>query len=242
MTWLIDGLTYLKEQFSPTVQDVGGRMFSDKTFTEIKPKPPEMHGSFDVTTLGALRDLINANVEKMAGSDLPMLHIVNHQEVRLLTGISDEHGRRRTFAKAVPPSVKGYSFDTWYSLEQFRIAIQAHLALTPDREYLLAIASKVTDGEVVISEDDGVSQQVEMKAGLALKGSEKLRARVELAPFRTFAEVDQPKSEFIFRAQKTDKGPQLALFEADGGKWKVTAVENIAYRLKELGISLPVIA
>lgn len=235
-------LKYLKSQFAPTMVKVGEKYFSDETFTEIKPLPDPLHGHFDVTTLGSLRDLINANVEKLKESDLPMLHIVNHQEVRLLTGISDEHGRRRTFAKATPPAVKGYVFDTWYPLEQFRIAIQAHFALTPDREYLLSIASKVTDGEIVVSEDDGVSQQVEMKAGLALKGSEKLRARVLLAPFRTFAEVDQPKSEFIFRAQKTDKGPQLALFEADGGKWKVTAVENIAFRLKDLEITLPIIA
>lgn len=242
MTWLIDGLSYLKDQFSPTVKEVGGKMFSDKTFTEIKPAPIPLHGQFDVTTLAALRDLINSDVEGLAASNLPLVHIVNHQEVRMLTGISDEHGRRRTFAKAAPPQIKGFTFDSWYTLESFRVGIQAHFAPTDDREYLLGIASKVTDGEIVVSEDDGVSQQVEMKAGLALKGSEKLRARVTLAPFRTFAEVDQPQSEFIFRAQKTDKGPQLALFEADGGKWKVAAVDNIAFRLRELEIKLPIIS
>lgn len=242
MTWLRDGMDFLRGEFAPVVRNIGGKEFSNKSFTEIEPAPDPLHGHFDVTTLSALRDLITSDVEKLKDSTLPLIHIVNHQEVRLLTGVSDEHGRRRTFAKAVPPTVKGYTFDTWYPLEQFRIAIQANFSSTVDREYLLSIASKVTDGEIVVSEDDGVSQQVEMKAGLALKGSEKLRARVTLAPFRTFAEVDQPQSEFIFRAQKTDKGPQLALFEADGGKWKVTAVENIAFRLKDLGITLPIIS
>jgi hypothetical protein len=239
---ITEALKYLQEQFSPTIKEVGGKTFSDTTFTEIKPAPQPLHGHFEVTTLGALRDLINSDVESLAASNLPLIHIVNHQEVHLLTGISDEHGRRRTFAKAKPASYKGFVFDTWYTLEQFRVGIQAHFASTADREYLLGIASKVTDGEILVSEDDGVSQQVEMKAGLALKGSEKLRARVTLAPFRTFPEVDQPQSEFIFRAQKSDKGPQLALFEADGGKWKVAAVENIAFRLRDLKITLPIIA
>jgi len=237
-----EALQYLQEQFAPTIKEVGGKTFADTSFTEIKPAPLPQHGHFSVSTLGALRDLINSDVEHLKDSDLPLLHIVNHQEVQLLTGISDEHGRRRTFAKAVPPQTKGFTFDTWYSLEAFRIAIQSNFSLTPDREYLLGIASKVTDGEIVVSEDDGVSQQVEMKAGLALKGREKLRARVTLAPFRTFAEVDQPQSEFIFRAQKTDKGPQLALFEADGGKWKVAAVQNIAFALRNMEITLPIIS
>lgn len=197
---IAEALKYLKEQFSPMVQMLGDKPFSNAIFTEIKPAPAPLHGQFDVTTLAALRDLINSDVEQLKASTLPLIHIVNHLEVRLLTGVSDEHGRRRTFAKATPPQIKGFTFDTWYPLESFRVGIQAHFASTPDRDYLLGIASKVTDGEIVVSEDDGVSQQVEMKAGLALKGSEKLRARVMLAPFRTFAEVDQPQSEFIFRA------------------------------------------
>lgn len=239
---LREALQYLKEQFNPTIQVVGDKTFSDKDFYEIKPKPEPLHGSFAVTTLGALRDLIKSDVEKLTGSTLPLIHIVNHQEVQLLTGISDEHGRRRTFAIAKPCAYKGFQFDQYQGLEAFRIGIQAHFAATPDRDYLLSIASKVTDGEIVVSEDDGVSQQVEMKAGLSLKSTEKLRARVTLAPFRTFPEVDQPQSEFIVRAQKTDKGAQLALFEADGGKWKVAAIQNIAFALRNMEIALPIIS
>lgn len=239
---IAEALKYLNEQFKPTVQEVGGKTFSDKSFTEIKPLPFPLHGHFDVTTLSALRDLITSDVEGLAKSSLPLIHIVNHKEVRLLTGVSDEHGRKRTFAIAKPSEYQGFKFDNWYALEAFRIGIQAHFSLTPDRDYLLTIASKVTDNEVSTSEDDGVSQQVECKAGLSLKATEKLRARVTLAPFRTFAEADQPQSEFIFRARKTQAGAELALFEADGGKWRVAAVQNVAFALRNLQITLPIIA
>jgi hypothetical protein len=53
---------------------------------------------------------------------------------------------------------------------------------------------------------------------------------VMLCPFRTFAEVEQPESEFVFRMQT---GFKAALFEADGGKWKLYAMQNVKAYLEE---------
>ena len=52
-----------------------------------------------------------------------------------------------------------------------------------------------------------------------------VRPRVQLRPFRTFLEVEQPESEFLLRVD-ADKG--IGLFEADGGVWKLEAKRNIA--------------
>ena len=54
------------------------------------------------------------------------------------------------------------------------------------------------------------------------------------SPYRTFIEVEQPESKFIFRMRE---GGACALFEADGGAWKLDA-QNAVYeylkdRLKE---------
>jgi hypothetical protein len=57
----------------------------------------------------------------------------------------------------------------------------------------------LTDEHVSSSEDSGITQKVGMKTGAVLKTTETLRPRVTLAPFRTFREVVQPASEFIFR-------------------------------------------
>ena len=55
---------------------------------------------------------------------------------------------------------------------------------------------------------------------------------VELAPYRTFLEVEQPSSSFIFRMKN---GPRGAIFEADGGAWRNQAILNIKeYLTKEL--------
>lgn len=53
---------------------------------------------------------------------------------------------------------------------------------------------------------------------------------VTLRPYRTFSEVEQPSSEFIFRINQL---ANMALFEADGGKWRLDAINNIANYLKE---------
>jgi hypothetical protein len=52
-----------------------------------------------------------------------------------------------------------------------------------------------------------------------------VKGRVKLAPFRTFRELKQPESEFVFRVHP---GGTCSLNEADGGAWKIAAVNAIA--------------
>jgi hypothetical protein len=113
-----------------------------------------------------------------------------------------------------------------------------------DREYLLKIASNLTNERVVSAEDNGITQQVGLKKGAALKTTETLRQRVTLAPYRTFREVSQPSSEFVFRVRQGEEGgiPTLALFEADGGKWKIDAALAVRDWFKDKVGSIPVVA
>ena len=53
---------------------------------------------------------------------------------------------------------------------------------------------------------------------------------VTLMPRRTFFEIEQPASPFIFRMQS---GPTCALFEADGGAWQQEAMQRIAIYLRQ---------
>ncbi len=59
-------------------------------------------------------------------------------------------------------------------------------------------------------------------ASLAISGS-----------YRTFMEIAQPESEFVFRARKADSLPHFALFEADGGAWRIEAMKRINAYLEE---------
>ena len=66
------------------------------------------------------------------------------------------------------------------------------------------------------------------KQALLRKGEAMVPNPVNLCPFRTFIEVGQPASSFVFRMrQNRDEGVECAIFEADGGAWKNAAMENI---------------
>ena len=56
-------------------------------------------------------------------------------------------------------------------------------------------------------------------------------------------EVDQPVSPFVLRLRGGGNGslPSCALFEADGGKWRLAAIENVkAWLASRLPASVPV--
>lgn len=53
---------------------------------------------------------------------------------------------------------------------------------------------------------------------------ETVRPIVTLAPYRTFQEVEQPVSQFVFRV---DNKRNVTLAEADGGMWKLDARRTV---------------
>ena len=63
---------------------------------------------------------------------------------------------------------------------------------------------------------------------------------VNLIPYRTFLEVEQPASDFIFRISEGRGGaPVFKLVAADGGLWKSQAVENVKKYLTEALKDIP---
>ena len=110
--------------------------------------------------------------------------------------------------------------------------LQSSFTDSGDKEVLQKYTGLVRDEAVKETGDDGISQAVTIKTGVASVGQAVVPNPVTLAPYRTFPEVDQPLSKFIFRMQE---GPKAAIFEADGGAWRNQAIKNIKeYLEKEL--------
>lgn len=82
-----------------------------------------------------------------------------------------------------------------------------------------------------------------LKQGVASKAEAIVPSPCVLKPFRTFPEVEQPASKFIFRMRDGMRDTvEAALFEADGGAWKNEARANISTylceQLKETGVTV----
>src|SRR5690606_31882265 len=106
----------------------------------------------------------------------------------------------------------------------FNILLQSCFVDNSHRASLLSIVGNIQEENVATVGDNGTSQQVTAKTGIATLAPVILPNPVMLKPFRTFVEIPQPESGFVFRMQS---GPKAALFEADGGEWKITAMQSI---------------
>lgn len=231
------------ELASPSVIQVNGKTFSNERFTEVKEQLyyPEC---LILNSLDGIVKMIQKEAKEKRLSDINVPTDDNTVEQRLYVRVS-EYNRVDVFTSYDTQGVRTYLYRSNADVPGFRegfrdrgtmlIQLRSLFLQTPDVAYLLDLLSKMSDEEKVTSQDNGVTQVVEARKGVALKEQVEVRPRVKLTPFRTFLEVDQPESEFLLRV---GDGGQVGLFEADGGVWKLVAKRSIAAylegRLKDL--------
>lgn len=107
------------------------------------------------------------------------------------------------------------------------LTIKLSIVPTENRDTLVQLISTVTTENGVSLADDGMTQRVTARSGISLVKQVSVPNPVVLAPYRTFTEVEQPKSPFVFRIRQTGDEVQAALFAADADAWKREAIANI---------------
>ena len=180
-----------------------------------------------VSTLTGLVDYIKTNVDKLEGKLL--IQVKSPEEVTLYSPLNADREREKyVSAEAILPN--NVVYDRFLDTERFNIMLQSAFVDDEDKAKLLKYTALITDDTVKNFGDDGISQKVTVKTGVASVSDAVVPNPVTLAPYRTFPEVEQPESKFIFRMKE---GPTAALFEADGGAWRNTAILGIKEYLKE---------
>lgn len=218
---------YLEKRPAPVITEHDGRKFSDKELYKIANASPE---TIETTTLQSVVDFIVNGIDDQGSFALQkhIIHIQSPTHVSLITELVKDGSRwDRVSAKAIVPSI---NFGRFSDTEMFNIALQSMFVDTENRQKVLSIVGNITDGTVTGYKDDGVSQSVNIKAGVQRVGTANVPNPVSLAPYRTFAEVEQPESPFVLRLQSGSRDgdlPTAALFEADGAAWRLKAIQNI---------------
>lgn len=214
---------------APSFKVMEDREYSDKPMI---PMTEPLADSMLVSTLTGLAELARAGINGHVSDDC-FLHVESHIRVTLNESIPNQWGRRQEHISAVlPHDLKAFAYDRYMGQEAFIIGLMSLFVESADRDALVRQVSSISGEAVNVSEDDGISQTVTVKAGIALRKTETVKNIVTLAPYRTFRDVTQPASQFVFRVQKSAEGPMLALFEADGGQWRLEAMKNIKAWLK----------
>lgn len=216
-----EALEYIMRLAVPETIDIEGRQYSTLNISPIKEPVP---AALEVSNLTSLVDYIKSNVDQRP---FPLIvHVCSPTEVELRSTLFGSFEQRYSLinTKAQTPD---FRFGNWYDQEQFIIAMQSKFQMSEHLALVLSLVGGLTDGLVKTFGDDGVSQTVQAKAGIAKVADVAVPNPVTLIPYRTFVEVEQPASKFVFRMRSGRELPEMALFEADGGAWKNVAMKNV---------------
>ncbi len=224
-------LEYIVGMSEPQVLEINGETYSDKGLHRICHNPKAQ--AIELTTLTSLVEYIRAGIDTM--DDKMIVHVSSPECVRLYSMLDLD--RVREYIVEVSAQIPEFRYGRYMDHESFLIALQSKFIPNDDRDLLMRFTGTVENGTVAQYGDDGVTQKATIKTGIASKGEAVVPNPVKLRPFRTFIEVEQPESAFVFRMrQDSDDGVECAIFEADGGAWKNAAMKNIKEYLQfELG-------
>ncbi len=226
-------LEKLEQMAECRIHEIHGRQYAERSLVlvpdTVRPK------ALQVNTLTGLVDYLKANIDELKGPEL-ILHVESERAVDLLGKLEgDDAGRCFYLQAKLPESMKAFAFGQWMDQETFIINLQTQFVPNPGREAVLACVGKMKAEHVMNQDDDGVTQTVKLRKGVAFTEAANLPNPVALIPYRTFREIAQPQSLFVLRARDAKEGepPRCALFEADGAAWQLEAVAAIRDWLRE---------
>ena len=218
---------------------IHGRPYADGTVKLVVP-PPD-HEPLATRTLAGLAQAIRAKLDALEPEEW-VLHVIDHTAVELVGRSTDIYGRRPVLLSVALMDGEPFPFGRFLDREEFVIGLLSRFVPGDGLDELVRLASTLTAERVEIAEDDGISQRTTVRQGVALKDKVTVKRRVILRPYRTFREVEQPPSEFVFRLRSVDgQVPTCALFEADGGAWRLEAATTIKTWLDGQQLGIPVV-
>ena len=193
------------------VIEICGRTYANKSLKRYDV--PERAEAIETHSLSSMVDYIGScSQEFPKGRDM-IIHIMGPKRVRLMSALDAEQ-------------------------ERFMIEIQANFQPSADLELIMKVAGNVERKNKQSYSDDGVSQVATMTVGVAAKADVIVPNPVTLIPYRTFQEVAQPASKFVFRIGDKDE-PAFMIVEAENGIWKNEAVANIKKYFADAIMEMP---
>jgi hypothetical protein len=224
-----EAINRILELAPPNIRETNDQTYSDKELHRID-KDIRTKDVILMNTLSGLVDYIKSTSDCKDSGKPYIVRVVSPTEVQLISSL--DYDRKRETLVCVEAVIPEFNFGYFIENEKFIINVQSKFISNDspenDRAVILAFAGNVKAGTVAEYGDTGVGQKAAIKRGVTSLQEVEVPSPCKLIPYRTFTEVEQPMSSFIFRVKDDDKyGVQCALFEADGGAWRNEAKANI---------------
>lgn len=220
-----EAIKYLMEvgkEENPIVETEQGTFSRTRLDRVLEPKTAPLC----VSTLTGLVHFISKRIDNIEAG---IIHVESPTKVLFYSPLNSDK-ERNIYVKAEADTPENIKYERFMDTESFNIMLQSAFVDNEDKKILLKYTGLIKNEAVKTTGDDGISQQVTIKTGVATVGNAIVPNPVTLKPYRTFVEVEQPESKFIFRMKD---GPTAALFEADGGVWRNKAMHEIKKYIHE---------
>ncbi len=221
-----------------------GREYFSQTREIVKPAMPSPLG---FSTIRSLLAYVSAKRDGLDISSL-VLHVEGPALVRLLGPLDGIYFTRRTFASAALVGGMPQPFGQYLDAEAFTIWLLSGFVQDEQTAAILRLVGNLKAEKVSTLAEDGVTQVATVRTGVVRNGEMEVKNPVELRPWRTFPELEQPASPFVLRLRdgKDGNAPTVALFASADTRWMGAAMASAARYLQacleELGVgSVPVL-
>ena len=223
-------IEHIQKTTQPIITEVDGSTFRITSDGDVKEILPTIFHP-DTLPLNSLDAMIKMVKTEASEQDAPLyITIPNHMTVRCFgQPDAEERYHRQVYYEANATDVPGWAEKNTLGFEEAQIALRTRFQETPDTLYAMKLVSDISLGANVIYNDNGIATTITTQKGVALQTNAPIRPLVQLRPYRTFQEVEQPESIFLIRV--SDRG--ISFIEADGGMWKLAARETIKTFLEE---------
>ncbi len=214
-----DAVQAIKDSVQVAQIEVDGLRYVSRA-VQLPPMEP-LPDTLKIHTLTGVAEFCNT----FDRSKIAHVHIESASSVKVWGPLEGRHRNRPCYLAASLFAERSFPFGRPLPQEDFIVGIQSGFVESENRAKFLRVAGNVTEDGSVKSSDDGVSQALAIRSGVSLDASLEFQNPVYLAPFRTFPEIPQPVSPYLFRV---GKGPTLALHETHETEWQLTAIKAIA--------------
>jgi hypothetical protein len=207
------------------------------TFTTapVHPVKTPLPSDLEINTLTGIKDYLIENIDGLMPDEL-MVQVFGPKRVRIISRLIRPFEDRAVYVTATHRQPE-FAFGKYMDIESFIVELQSKFVQDETTAKILQLVGTVTDDQIQIYADDGITQAVTAKNGMGMLAQKEVPNPVMLFPRRSFNEIEQVMGRFVLRMKSgTTSGngkPAVALFESDGGMWELGAIEAIRAWLRQ---------
>lgn len=229
---------------APMVTDAKGREYiKSDDYEYIENRCKVLNDNLSSSTLESIVDYVRDNVAKGTAGEKLLIHIESPTDVKLYSdihGIDTRNEATRTTLIRSEAIIPRRKVDRFMKSEEFVIELLSNYEQNHNRDTIIKLVSNIVTDSSVQTSDDGFSQKVQAKTGVATVENIEIENPFELIPFRSFPEIDQQLSMFIFRI---DENGNPAIFEGGDTYWRINSMNLIKeYFKRELGDTVKIVS